>query len=460
MQSPPKRILLRAAKAPTDRLDAEDVYRRNLISNNNGNLLFTTAAYKLLSTTDTTIHCNGFDFDPADAPRVNEEYDAVVLPLANAFRPGFRDRLRQLTGFVSALKIPVIMLSGGAQSGPDGGFANLTPMRDDIAAFCRAVLDRSTRLGVRGERTEAYLHTLGFKDTAVIGCPSMAMFGPSHSVPNPVISEDTLVACNVETSVDRMGAAVADAELNYRAVYFPQDLQTLGLMLWGSKRSPMRRDRRLPIWAGHPQFRSGTAEFMLDADSWIGRLRSFDFSFGTRIHGNIAALLAGVPSLTIPHDSRTAELAEYHQLPRYAPAREEFMTVAQLVEWFSADAMNRATRPNFERLRSFLHENGLESIFDPGQEQALRLYESTIQQNLPQEPVRCRWVGLDSQDRRALWRQRPRHLEPALRRRVTNRAARAIRRHHYERLRASATLGNAPAGAGQDPPSAKSRDRG
>ena len=125
MQSPPKRILLRAAKAPTDRLDAEDVYRRNLISNNNGNLLFTTAAYKLLSTTDTTIHCNGFDFDPADAPRVNEEYDAVVLPLANAFRPGFRDRLRQLTGFVSALKIPVIMLSGGAQSGPDGGFANL-----------------------------------------------------------------------------------------------------------------------------------------------------------------------------------------------------------------------------------------------------------------------------------------------------------------------------------------------
>ncbi|NDZ70642.1 polysaccharide pyruvyl transferase family protein, partial [Streptomyces sp. SID10362] len=53
----------------------------------------------------------------------------------------------------------------------------------------------------------------------------------------------------------------------------------------------------------------------IDPATWISELRPFDFSFGSRIHGNIAALLAGVPSTVLCGDSRTLELCRYFGIP-------------------------------------------------------------------------------------------------------------------------------------------------
>jgi polysaccharide pyruvyl transferase WcaK-like protein len=39
------------------------------------------------------------------------------------------------------------------------------------------------------------------------------------------------------------------------------------------------------------------------------------FAFGTRIHGNVAGVLAGTPSVVLANDSRTVELSEYHGIP-------------------------------------------------------------------------------------------------------------------------------------------------
>jgi hypothetical protein len=77
-------ILIRAHKNPFNVADADTTYRQNLIGNNTGNLVFSQAVYRLLSTADADLETSGL---AKSHPRViNSRFDHVVIPLANAFR--------------------------------------------------------------------------------------------------------------------------------------------------------------------------------------------------------------------------------------------------------------------------------------------------------------------------------------------------------------------------------------
>src|SRR3712207_6450775 len=64
-----------------------------------------------------------------------------------------------------------------------------------------------------------------------------------------------------------------------------------------------------------PLLQDNRVRVPMDTATWMEELRAHDFSFGTRIHGNIVALLAGTPSVVLAHDSRTLELCRYHDIP-------------------------------------------------------------------------------------------------------------------------------------------------
>ena len=226
-----KRIFMRAGKTPFESSDGYFTFDRNTIGNNNGNLIFAAAAHKLLSTTDTQVDTLGYSIRPNQAAAVNAESDGFVLPLANAFRPSWEGALKNVTAFIRDLKVPFIMLSGGAQSGKDGSYDHLKPMEDSIRDFCAAVLDKSSHITVRGERTASYIRSLGFSDVLVIGCPSLTMNGPGHTVTNPTFRSNARIAYNVETSKDIMADIVEQADKNFDARYFPQDIGTLEMML-------------------------------------------------------------------------------------------------------------------------------------------------------------------------------------------------------------------------------------
>jgi hypothetical protein len=44
-------------------------------------------------------------------------------------------------------------------------------------------------------------------------------------------------------------------------------------------------------------------------------MRRYCFSYGTRLHGNMAAMIAGTRALWIVHDMRTKELCDHFGLP-------------------------------------------------------------------------------------------------------------------------------------------------
>jgi hypothetical protein len=53
----------------------------------------------------------------------------------------------------------------------------------------------------------------------------------------------------------------------------------------------------------------------VSAPDWIAMLAGRDLVIGSRVHGVMAALAAGVPGILVPHDARSAELAHHMHLP-------------------------------------------------------------------------------------------------------------------------------------------------
>lgn len=389
-----KRYLMRLGKNPFEPVNGFSSYERNTLGRNNGNLIYGAASHKLLSTHDTEVVANHYLIEASMADQVNSEYDGFVLPLANAFRPSFEPELQRTTEFIERLTIPFLMLSGGAQLPLDGNPAALGRMEPTIRRFARAVLEKSSALSVRGELTAEYLKSLGFNDVVVVGCPSMTMNGPGYRVEIPdSLPRGASIAYNIEPLRPDGAALIADAEANYRATYFPQDEQTLEYMLWGT-RPYSGSDTRLPVEPGHRQFAQLEAEYHLDASRWIHRLGQMQFSFGLRLHGNVAAILGGTPAMLLVHDGRTKELARYHEIPHIEVGRgaDPPTTVAELFSMTDFTAFNRGYDERFERMSNYIHNNGFGHIFEPGQEQARANYEQRLERTAFPEPQKPIWI--------------------------------------------------------------------
>jgi hypothetical protein len=366
------RILLRSPKDPFEVVSPRAVYHRNLIGNNAGNLIFLHAAHRLLAVRDAEIEAGGMSFGPGQATAVNERFDVFVLPLANAFRNSFRVHLERMTRFIERLTIPVVVLGVGAQSDARYDFGRIRPIEDAVRRFVTAVLERAPSIGVRGELTADYLQTLGFRDVEVIGCPSMFLHGDRLDVlkRQPGLDAASRISINVSPYVKAMGPIVMSHLERYpNLTYVAQDRDTLGLLLRGPERPSVGpTDDPIPRHASHPLFRQRRVRFYVEPWPWIDDLRQIDFSFGTRIHGNIAALLAGTPAYVFAHDSRTLELARYFAIP-HRPMKEvpPDVDAAQLYAEADFTSLVDGHAGRFARFTDYLAKHGLRHVFEAGE---------------------------------------------------------------------------------------------
>ncbi|QTD98500.1 polysaccharide pyruvyl transferase family protein [Streptomyces cyanogenus] len=371
-----KRILLRSGKSPYDVLSVEEALHRDVIATNAGNLIFSDAAHKILETPGTEVVSNGIGTDVTAAARINEEYDAFVVPLANAFRPSFESRLKRMTRLIGKLRIPVVVLGVGAQTGLGYDPARLKPMEQSVREFCAAVLERSASIGVRGEFTEQYLRDMGFRDVEVIGCPSMFLHGRELDVRKkvPELSADARIAVNgSHSAVQRQGLdrIITRTHARYPNLCFVgQNISDARQLHWRDLTDPNARVTAMPTHPDHPMYREGKVRVYVDPVTWIDDLRSFDFSFGSRIHGNIAALLAGTPATVLCGDSRTLELCRYFEIPHLrldqAAKDPEAADPARLYAQADLGGLVGGHAERFDRFVRFLDKNGLQNTFTHG----------------------------------------------------------------------------------------------
>lgn len=369
-------VFIRSYQPATAHPDAYEVWERNLIGDNLGNLLYTYAVERQLTTRGNRIEAEGTRGPRLDPAWHHEHVDHLVIPLANAFRWSFRDKLDALSELIEGLRIPVTVIGVGAQASAAGAWnaQHAAQIDASVRRFVAAVLERGPSIGVRGEFTRDYLLGLGFPSDAVeiIGCPSMFLRGGDLALrPLPELSAESPIALNLSPYVREMGPIIEHNRVRYdRLDYAAQDVQSLGLLLGRQYAGKGAGDPLLPTGPEHPLIAGGRAWMALSPASWLRELARYDFSFGTRIHGNIAALLAGTPAYVLAHDSRTLELARYHEIPH--------LVVRGLDDTALADAAVLAAAADygptvaghaerFDRYVAYLDRHGLDHIFKPGE---------------------------------------------------------------------------------------------
>jgi hypothetical protein len=370
------RILVRAHKHPLAAETAEATLARNLIGNNIGNLVFSQAVFRLLSIESNQLSTARLVNDQAD--QINAQFDHVVVPLANAFRVSFLDSLNAMTDILERITVPVTVVGVGAQASLSGSVRGADRVGPAVQRFVRAALQRSPSIGVRGEFTQDYLKKLGFGDSEVevIGCPSMFMYGPHLQVVKRTesLGSDARVALNISPYVRAMGRISLDHAERYPNLdYIAQDHLTLTLLLHGrypSEKIDALAATGVPVTLDHPLIRQDRVRFFLDPHTWSQHLAHYDFSFGSRIHGNISALLGGTPAVVLAHDSRTRELADYHEIPWRPVDDGRPVDAAQLFAESDWAPLNRAHPSRWERFTAFLAHHRLTHAYESGQSPA------------------------------------------------------------------------------------------
>ena len=379
------RIYYRGGMSPFETFSPGYILTHNVIGTNVGNFLYLNGVLRSLMIDDNTvIQANYYNTNYYKPEYVNENFDCFVIPLADAFRENFVNELNELTSFVKKLKIPCYVIGVGLKESYEPDFSQSKPQDEAVKKFVTAVLEKSNCIGVRGELTGKYLETLGFaegRDFMVIGCPSMYMKGKRLHIQNPKLDVNSKVCfnSNVAASVPTrkfIKLKMKEFENHYFIGQVVNELRSIYLGApYEYKIEYNFRNVTDKI------YQDGRLRFFCNVPKWMEFLNDSDLTFGSRLHGNSAAVLAGTPALLVTKDSRTRELAEYHHLNAIHESKlNEKLTLQDLVEQQDFTQIEKYQKQNLDRYVAFLKKNDIPNIFMDGEDPQETAFDRKIKQ--------------------------------------------------------------------------------
>ncbi|MBB3570171.1 polysaccharide pyruvyl transferase family protein [Rhizobium sp. BK491] len=305
---------------------------------NTGNLLFLNAIKK-------TIEC---DIVSSWEDDKMEEYDAFITSDLIWVLENAKPSDRMLNRLKMAKDRPIIPLSVGLQSHTFKPDFNLHPEM----LFALKEMESRCVIAVRGEYTADILNRHGVTNVEIVGCPSMYQLPLYLGNLNFLEKEPTasFATANYRSFDGAFTSADRDI-LRYIQTYSGGFAEQTLLPLTPK----MMPDTRIRQW-----FTRYTYVYF-DLDSWVLHNQRYDFSFGLRFHGNIAALLAKVPALFMKFDSRTQEMTDYFSLPTIRADQfsidEPLFRHAERTDY---SAFIRGYRSKLKNYTDFLMRNNLE----------------------------------------------------------------------------------------------------
>lgn len=255
--------------------------------------------------------------------------DLCVIPCANQF--GRHHDMGQLARRIEHISTPFVAIGLGAQSGLD---LRIPEVPDGTVEWLHRIAERApsrlSNVAVRGEFSRRVLEEYGFPNARVTGCPSLFL-NPSTTLGRLVSDRTVDVPQHVAVAAGHPGwqhlhrieqslARIVTATNGAYVCQSPLESVRMGRGeiedLSAAEADRCRRyiDRELSTNAFKAWARNHAIAFF-GVPAWIEFLRRFDFVVGTRIHGTVLGLQAGVPALCIVFDSRTLELCQTMGIP-------------------------------------------------------------------------------------------------------------------------------------------------
>ncbi|MFC1688838.1 polysaccharide pyruvyl transferase family protein [Pseudomonadota bacterium] len=307
-----------------------------LSGDNTGNLLFTAAVYSHLQYPE---HIKGQD----KPEELHNRYDQICIPAANWIFPRFE--FGWLADILEKAQLPVCCVGLGTQVDE----SQTSMLTQGTLRFLHVLSDQSTSIGVRGSLTAELMNKLGIKNVEVIGCPSLFQ---SFQVPS--------IKRVKNGAFESVGGSFTRYALSPKREDFYQQSLARFLFEFADKIYFQSEIEEIRYLAGECELESNLAGFYNQSqevvgsvlkkkgrcfnsiEAWLKDLQDCSAFYTSRIHGSVAATLAGCPSILLTHDHRTRELAESMVLANIPIEQADFSSFRD-PEWFSEQVAHYET---------------------------------------------------------------------------------------------------------------------
>lgn len=337
---------------------------------NTGNLMFISALHRVVKHDRFS---SGLRFDRS----IRQLHDGLIIPAANWLSA--HSDWGVLAKLVEVSKMPCVMVGLGAQSHSKAAIPKLT---GGTLRLIQIVSERSHSISVRGVFSAEVLAHYGIKNVTITGCPSLLWHVDRPAYVEPVkIFGDQLSICatredayrslrdkSVRNRVSLHLSRVARRKgYDFVAQTEMHDINVARGTFAGpdEERESLRYVRAAYDERDDRAIREYLAKHLkvfCSVPDWLQYLKGRDLVIGTRLHGVIAALLAGVPGALVVHDARTLEMIEHLAIPALM-ANEVIAAgddVRGLCEKIDLSAFNARMQSYFSQFREFFAANRVE----------------------------------------------------------------------------------------------------
>ncbi|MDS9468139.1 polysaccharide pyruvyl transferase family protein [Paracoccus sp. MBLB3053] len=285
----------------------------------------------------------------------------------------FADGHTRLATAIEKLGLPVIVFGLGAQARLGQAVAT-AEVSEETRRLLAVLSHHSSKIAVRGEFTADLCRHLGIDNVEVIGCQScflscrpdfrmpeleehpdprrMIINITRHSQELPLLRWAMANGATMIGQSSHFEYALARTEEVATFSALPdhvRSLATKGLQNVFNSGS-------LDFGEFHTWVKQGFSQFY-SMPPWFDKLATgFHASIGTRFHGNMTAMQAGLPSLWVVHDSRTREFCDHLGLPNVPLEliQKEFSMGELFERFYETRTFRRKYPSNYRRFYDYL----------------------------------------------------------------------------------------------------------
>jgi hypothetical protein len=352
---------------------------------NTGNIIHGHAARNLFSSWKQV----STDSSPENIAAVRDSVTHIGMVAATMLHtrkpPKYADAHGRAADFIEAAKLPVVTFGFGCHAMLDDTVAAANVDAQSVRLL-RVIADHADTVGVRGTFTADLCAKYGVKNVTVVGCQSayvaamLNLDSPTLSTKGerpvvnvslgpeewPVLRLAMKAGAGIIGQGDLTEERLAKGEVSREDFVNPANEYPLSPYVQRSLAAG-----RLTRGDYYDYIRAHFAKFYA-VPEWRTHIADhFDFCVGTRFHGNMVALQAGVPSLWLVHDMRTKELCEHLSLPSVPHARvTEISDLRDLAPACSYDAFWANMPARTREFVAYLEGNGVASLLAPASRDA------------------------------------------------------------------------------------------